>query len=134
MSQHNVDVVRTCLEGWNRGDIDAWLNAVHPEIEWYSEVARRMEGAQTVSRGLDELRQFWDEWHAVWNLTIDISEIRDLGDTILVLANIRARGGTSEIDLESPAAYVFEFEGGLARTARAYLDPQEALEAVGLSE
>ena len=41
MSQGNVDAVRTCLEGWNRGDIDAWLNAVHPEIEWYSEVAGR---------------------------------------------------------------------------------------------
>ncbi len=134
MSEQNVDAVRMCLEGWNHGDIDAWLNAVHPEIEWYSEVARRMEGAETVSRGLDEMRQFWDEWHSVWNLKIDISEIRDLGDTILVLANIRARGETSEIDLESPAGYVFEFEDGLARRARAYLDPRQAFEAVGLTE
>ena len=134
MSQQNVDAVRMCLDGWNRGDVDAWLNAVHPEIEWYSEVARKMEGAETVSRGFAGLRQFWDEWRAVWNLKIDITEIRDLGDTILALANIRARGESSEIDLESPAAYVFKFEDGLARTARAYLDPQEALEAVGLTE
>jgi hypothetical protein len=31
-------------------------------------------------------------------------------------------------------AYVFEFDGGLALKARAYLDPREALAAVGLSE
>ena len=85
MSQENVDAVRMCLDGWNRGDVDAWLNAVHPEIEWYSEVARKMEGAETVSRGFAELRQFWDEWRAVWNLKIDVTEIRDLGDTMLAL-------------------------------------------------
>ena len=134
MSHENVDAVWMCLGGWNRGDIDAWLNAVHPEIEWYSEVARKMEGAETVSRGFAGLRRFWDEWRAVWNLKIDITEIRDLGDTVLALVNIRTHGGTSGIDLEQPAAYVFEFEEGLARRVRAYLDPRQAFEAVGLSE
>ena len=36
-------------------------------IEFYSEIARRMEGAETVSRGVAGLRRFWDDWHAVWN-------------------------------------------------------------------
>ena len=134
MSQENVDTVRRSLDGWNRGDVDAWLHSAHPEVEWISEVSRRIEGSETVYRGPAELRRFWDEWHSVWDLTIDASEIRDLGETVLILGRIRTRGEASGIDLEGPVAYVIEFDGGLVWKMRAYLDPQEALEAVGLSE
>jgi ketosteroid isomerase-like protein len=134
MSQENVETVRRSLDGWNRGDVDAWLQSAHPEIEWFSEVARRMEGSETVYRGPAEMRRFWDEWHSIWALTIEVFEIRDLGETVVVLGRIRTRGEASGVDLEQPVAYVFEFDGGLARKIRAYLDPQQALEAVGLSE
>jgi hypothetical protein len=30
MSIENVDAVRRCLDGWNRGDVDAWLESAHP--------------------------------------------------------------------------------------------------------
>ena len=134
MPRENVESVRRSLDGWNRGDVDAWLQGAHPEIEFFSDIARRMQGAETVSRGQAEMRQFWDDWHSVWNLVIDVSEIRDLGDTVLVLGRIRARGEASGVDLESPVAYAFEFDGSLARAVRAYLDPDQAVEAVGLSE
>ena len=134
MSQENVESACRSLDGWNRGDIDAWLEAAHPEIEWFSAVTRRFEGPETVYRGRAEMRRFWEEWHSLWDLTIDISETRDLGDTVLALGRIRTRGESSGIDLEGPVAYVFEFDGALARTVRAYLDPRQAFAAVGLSE
>jgi ketosteroid isomerase-like protein len=134
MSRENVEMVRGSLEAWNRGDVDAWLESAHPQIEWVSEVVRRVEGAETVYRGPSEMRRFWDEWHSVWDVTIDVSAIRDLGDTVLALACLRMRGEASGIDLERPVAYVFEFEEGLARRVRAYLEPQRALDAVGLRE
>jgi ketosteroid isomerase-like protein len=65
---------------------------------------------------------------------IDISEYRDLGDTVVALGRMRALGKASEIDIEQPVAYVGEFEGGLVRRLRAYLDQNQALEAVGLSD
>jgi len=133
MSQENVEAVRRSVDGWNRGDVDAWLELAHPEIEWVSEVAQRIEGSEKVYRGTDEMRRYWDEWHAVWDVAIAVEEVRDLGDTILALARIRTRGGVSGVDLEGPVAYVFEFENGLARRARAYLDPERALGAVGLA-
>jgi ketosteroid isomerase-like protein len=92
-----------------------------------------MQGAETVSRGVAELRRFWDDWHSVWNLKIDAAEIRDLGDTVVVLGRMQARGEASGVNLEQPVAYVYEFEGGLARRVRAYLDPELALEAVAHS-
>ena len=132
MSQEHVETVRRSLEAWNRGDVDAWLESAHPQIEWTSEVVTRVEGSETQYRGLGEMRRFWDEWHSLWDVTIEVTEIRDLGETVLALGQIRTRGGASGIDLERPVAYVFEFEGDLARRARAYLDPQKAFDAVGL--
>ena len=92
MSQQNVEAVRSSLDGWNRGDVDAWLRSAHPEIEWFSEVARRIEGSETVYRGTAEMRRCWGEWHTLWEVTIEVSEIRDLGDTVLALGRIRTRG------------------------------------------
>ncbi len=136
MSQENVDIVRRCLDGWNRGDFEAWMDSSHshPEIEWSSEVTMRMEGSETVYRGRDGLRDYWDEWHSLWDVRIAPTEIRDLGDAVLVIARTRTRVEASGIDIEGIVAYVFEFDGSLARRVRSYLDPSKALEAVGLTE
>jgi ketosteroid isomerase-like protein len=132
MSQENVEKVRASLDAWNRGDVDAWLGPAHPEIEWVSQIVQSIEGSATVYRGHAEMRRFWDEWQTLWDVAIEVTETFDLGDTVLALANVRAHGEASGIDLERPIAYVFEFEDGLARRARAYFDQQEALSAVGL--
>jgi ketosteroid isomerase-like protein len=133
MSKENVDVARRLVEAWNGGDVDAFVETFHPETEYFSELIARMEGDDNaVFRGRAGMRRFWEEWHSVWDLTIEVSEIRDLGDTVLTLGRNRARGETSGIDLNVPMAYVSEFEGGLIRKSRAYHDPNRALEAVGL--
>lgn len=132
MSQEHVDTVRRTLDAWNRRDLEAWLAPSHPEVEWTSQVAQSMHGSETVYRGRAELRRFWEEWHATWDVNIDVTELFDLGETVVALARVRAHGESSGIDIERPIAYVFQFEDGLARRARAYFDPQEALAAVGL--
>ena len=40
----------------------------------------------------------------------------------------------SGVALDTPIAYVFEFDEGLIRKVRLYMDPSEALKAVGLEE
>ncbi len=134
MSQENVDVVLRCLGGWNDGAMEVWLQGAHPEVEWHSAIARRVEGSDAVRRGHQEMRQFWDDWHSVWNLTIHIEETRDLGDTVVALGRMRTRGEASGVDLESPVGYVFEFEDGMARRVTAYMGHTEALSAVGLPD
>ena len=134
MSRENVERIRRNLEAWNSGDLDAWLETAGPEIEWVSEVARRFEGRERVFRGADGLREYWDEWHSLWDVTIDVVEIRDLGENVLVRAQVRARGEASGVNLDGDVAYVYEFDGDVATRCRSYLDLQTALEAVGLSE
>jgi ketosteroid isomerase-like protein len=134
MSQENVQVVEALFRAWNRGDRDGWLASTHPEIEWSSAIIRQVEGAETVYRGRAEMLRFWDEWHALWSLHIEVSEVRDLGDSVLAVAVLRTTGKGSGVEVERLFGYVFEFEDGLLRRARAYLSPEEALEAVGLRE
>jgi ketosteroid isomerase-like protein len=133
MSEEHVDAVRRSFDAWNRGDVDAWLQHAHPEIEWVSEIATRVEGPM-VYRGLAEMRRYWDEWHELWAVAIELTEVRDLGETVIALGRVRTRGEASGVGLEQPIAYVFEFEDGLARRARSYFNTREALAAVGLSE
>src|SRR4051812_40458244 len=123
MSEADVETVRRTLEHWNQGDVEAWLEAAHPDIEYFSEVARRFSGADTVYRGADGLRRFWEEWHSVWDLTLEISEIRDLGAAVVARGRVRTHGGASGIELDGPIGLLYEFEDGLIRKARAYLEP-----------
>jgi ketosteroid isomerase-like protein len=132
MSEELVEKVRRSVDAWNRGDVDGWLEPAHPEIEWISEIARRMEGAERVYRGLAEVRDYWDDWHATWDVHIDITQTYDAGDTVVAVANLKTRGEASGIDLERPIAYVFEFEDGRAHRVRSYFDPQEALDVAGV--
>jgi ketosteroid isomerase-like protein len=134
MSQENVEIVRRSMDGWNRGDFDAWGASAHPEMEFFSAITRHAEGDERAFRGPTEMRRFWDEWHSLWSLHIDVSDIRDLGDTVVALGRMQTRGKASGVELESPVAYVFEFDEGLFRKVRAYLNLSEALKAVGLAE
>jgi hypothetical protein len=47
---------------------------------------------------------------------------------------MRARGRESRAETVSPLAYLVQEENGKAIRIRSYLDPNEAFEAVGLSE
>jgi ketosteroid isomerase-like protein len=134
MSEENVEIVEAWARAWNRGDRDAWLAPTHPEVEWSSAIQRQVEGTDRIYKGQAEVGRFWDQWHTLWDVDIDISEARDLGNSVLVLAVFRAKGKGSGVEIEQSIGYLFEFEDGLIRKARAYLSPREALEAAGLSE
>ena len=134
MSQENVEAVQRSFDGWNRGDFDAFGRDAHPEIEFFSAIMRQAEGDERAFRGSQEMRQYWDEWHSLWDLHVEVSETRDLGDTVLVVAGMTVRGKGSGVKIESPLAYVIEFDNGLLRKVHTYLSVTEALKAVGLEE
>jgi ketosteroid isomerase-like protein len=134
MSQENVEALKHGLVAWNSGDFDGWIESAHPDIEWVSAIAQRVEGAEAVYRGISGLRRFWEEWHGVWDFRLDATEIRDLGDSALVLGRISATGRASGVDTEGPLALVVTFEDALVVRMRSFPTTDEALEAAGLSE
>lgn len=68
--------------------------------------------------------------------SVEVDELRDLGDRILASGRMRDRphGRAREesgAETESPLVYLVQYDKGKTSLIRAYLDPKEALEALG---
>lgn len=135
MSQENVESFKRADEAFKRGDIEATLEELDPELEWHPGMAALLGGETTVYRGHEgyrELRRDIDETFA--EVDTDFSEIRDLGERVLAIGRIRTRGKASGAETESPYCLLAEYKDGKAFRVWTYLEHGEALEAAGLSE
>jgi ketosteroid isomerase-like protein len=133
MSQENVEAFKRAMDAGNRQDVEALLAELDPEVEWHA--ALPMLGGDAVYRGHEGVREFLPEvWEVLADTRVEFPEIRDVGDLVVGVGHFRGRGKGSGVEAETPFAYVVDFRGGKAIRVRSYLDPKEALEAVGLSE
>jgi ketosteroid isomerase-like protein len=134
MSQENVEVCRRVFEalGTHR-DTDAALPYLDPEIELRSAIVGGAEG--NTYRGHDGIRRWMDESDATWaELRLETEELRDLGDDVLLIGQMHARGRGSGIEIDSPIAWLCSVRSRRIVRSRGFLDPEKALEAAGLSE
>ena len=135
MSRENVEVVRRVSDAYNRRDVEAMLDELHPEIEWYPWLQVQLGGGATVYRGHEGVRDgVRDGEDAFSEVRAELSEVRDLGERAVAIGHLRGRGKESGALTESELAWIVEFQGGKVIRVREYLDPKEALEAAGLSE
>ena len=135
MSQENVEEFKRATDAANGRDIESFLEMLDPEVEWHPGLVSLLEGEATVYRGREEVRKLLqDIFEAFADFRFDFSEIRDLGDRILAVGEMRGRGTESGVEIESPWAFHIHLRNGKATHVRVYLDPEEALEAAGLRE
>ena len=130
MSEENVETLKRVIAAWNRRDLEGWLKFVHPEIEWQGAFTR-LEG--TKFRGREGMRLYWSETFAALELVTSLDEVRDLGDTVVGLGQLRGRshGG---IPIDTQYGVVMVLRDGLAIRGSDWSSHADALEAAGLSE
>jgi ketosteroid isomerase-like protein len=135
MSRANVEVFERAVAAYNRRDIDSFLEAFDPEVEWHSLTQVMFGGEQSVHRGHSGIRDGVREIHEVLaELQLGYSEIRDLGERIVVVGRVSGRGRASGAETEMPINWVIEFRNSKVIRMRDYVERAEALEAAGLSE
>jgi ketosteroid isomerase-like protein len=135
MSEENVEAFRRGMEAYNRRDIDAFLDAFDPVVEFHPLTLAMFGQEATVYRGHEGIRQFIRDVDEVLpQLQVELLEIRDLGERSVASGRLHARGRASGAEVESPIGWVVEFREGRVIRMRDYLDPNEAFEAAGLSE
>jgi ketosteroid isomerase-like protein len=129
MSQDDVDTIRAGLAALNRRDVDGMLATLRPDAELVP-LRAVLEG--TVYRGHDGLRRWLADMADDWDdLRIDPEEVRALaGSRVLVVARFHARGKSSGVWLDQPAAWICELTDGLVARIRFFADADAALDAV----
>lgn len=117
-----VESTRRSYEAFARGDMDAVVAEMHPEIEWHQAQGLPHGG---LHRGLDAVkREIFEPLDAEWWEEFDAEphEFLDAGDEVVVLGRYRGRAKATGKPLDVPFVHVWSFRHGLAWRFRQFLD------------
>ena len=134
MSRENVESFKRANDAFNRRDVDALLAEVDPNVEVHPGMAALLGGEATVYHGHEGVRAWLRDNEEAFAEFSSEYTIRDLGQRVLATGHLRGRGKHSGAEIESPVGWVVEYKNGRAIHGRAYLTPEEALDAAGLAE
>ena len=130
MDGENLEVARRGYRGWVKGDIDAMLEVSTADLEFVPAIAASVEGGSV--HGRDEVRRFFADLGDTWEtFQIDVDELREVGDQVLSLGHLTARGRASELELDQPFYTVLWFREGKVARMQSFLDLEAAESAAG---
>jgi ketosteroid isomerase-like protein len=133
MSQENVEIVRRCIEYWDRRDDTFLTELVDPDA--VLDLSRNVFNPD-VYRGYDGFRRYVEVVDEMWdNFEARPEEFIDGGDHVVVAVRISGKGRGSGVETEMRLFNIWTLrEGKVVRVTGGYRDRTEALEAAGLRE
>lgn len=120
----NTEAVRELLLASNRGDVDAFVDHLHPEVEWQSvglflHPAQLWRGHAALRRGMDARTA-----HHGGHPQVTLRELAERGDRVLAVAAIAIPRARRPAIL--PVAWIFELSDRLVLRARTFTTEQHA--------
>ena len=135
MSEENVALARKAIDALNRGDVDAFLTLVGPEVVW--EALDGVPGIDELYRGRPGVRE-WLElmWrNAEERVHIEIEQITDLGDDrVFIAVALTGRRRGSGVAFEYRTWQIVWFADGLITRRQVFWTRAEALKTAGLRQ
>jgi uncharacterized protein len=132
MSPENVELARKVLDALGKRDPSRLIALSDPEVEWHSFFALAEGG---VYRGHDGAQRFMSDLDDAWEIgSAEVDDGLGAGDVVVLVGRIHYRGKGSGVEGTSPAGWMFKFRDGKLLCFRAFREPEQALEAVGLAE
>jgi ketosteroid isomerase-like protein len=133
VSEEDVEAFRRVIEAINARGADAELELLDPEVEFHEDPTFP---EAKVYRGRDELlRNFREFTESFEYYRFEIEDVRDAGDgKVIAVLREQARGRVSGVKVDRRSGWVSAFRDGRALSFEIYLDPADALKAVGLTE
>jgi ketosteroid isomerase-like protein len=126
MSQENVELLR---EFFAIADVNDASETWHPEIEWV--VAREHPEARTLN-GREAVIAYFRAWEEILDDPhIEMDRFIDADVSVVAVGTVRGTGTGSGADVQVPIALVCTLMDGMLIHVEEYLDPNEALDAVG---
>jgi len=132
MSQENVETVKRATVFLATRDWQGMAELFDPDVELHGTVGGLEEGQ--ILRGLREITQAFDrETDDVWEEhRLEPQEFLDAGDRVVILLREYQRGKGSGVELVVDTATIVDVRDGRIVRMQGYMNPAEALEAVGL--
>jgi ketosteroid isomerase-like protein len=128
-------VVRLGVEAYNRRDLEAVVTMYRPDLEYYP-YREFVEAAlaEPCYHGPSGYRSYIAATYDVWGTEVRLepTELIDMGDRLVLLANMPMRAQASGIALAQTYAGVSTLKDGRVVRQDDFLDHAEALELVGL--
>jgi ketosteroid isomerase-like protein len=123
--EQRISALRGAYSAFNRGDIDATVEPLDPQIEWSEPT--EFPGGGTY-RGREGAKQYLRQSRAAWaEIISEPEQFIPAGKRIVVFvhARLRAKGSSDWQDVR--LADVYLFRDGKAIQMKAFADRQEAL-------
>jgi ketosteroid isomerase-like protein len=129
--------IRLGVEAFNRRDLDVVAIVYHPDLEYYP--YREFVEATLAERcyhGPAGYRGYIRAQSEVWgnDVRLEPTELIDLGDRLVLLADMPMRAQASGVPLAEKYAGVMTLRNGKVIRVEDFLNQDEALEAAGLRE
>ena len=131
MSRETVELHRRVLDAFNRRDLDGVLALMDGNVEANSQLVA-IEGGY---HGHDGIRRWWANLlDTLPDWTLEVVEVRDLGDSTLAVLRTTGHGAGSHIPIEQRAWNPATWREEKCVRWSSHETEAEALEAVGLRE
>lgn len=133
VQQTKTELAQLVFDAFNRRDIDAALAVVDEQVEFFAPTAE-MANEGKPYLGHAGMRKYYHDVAAVWKeLEVTPTEIREVGDAVLVLGRVYGRADGGYIQ-DSPAQWVMRFRGDRVRWIRTFTNRSAAFAELGLEE
>jgi ketosteroid isomerase-like protein len=128
-----TDLASAVFEAFNRRDVDAGIELVHEDIVFLAPTAEMANDGKPYL-GHDGMRKYYADVAEVWiELEVTPTEIREVGDAVLILGRVYGRAGGGYIQ-DSPAQWVMRFRDGRVSWIRVFTNRSAAFAELGLTE
>lgn len=129
----NIDLLLAGYEAWNRGDRDAWLELLDPDIQIetsgvFPDLAPSYHGHKRAAKFWSQMMEPWEEFH------IEVERIEEDGDVAAAGIRFRARGADSGVVVDMRFGNGIRLRDGLAIELLNRRTFEEAFEALRQAE
>ena len=127
----NVELAHRFYDSVNRRDLDALLSVSHEDAELVS-ILVSVEGGY---HGHEGFRRWWEHSLGAFpDYTIDVGEVRDLGDATVAAIRLHGHGSGSGAPIDQDLWQVIEWRDGKAARVESFRSEADALDSVGQRE
>ena len=132
MAGSNADIVRELFGDFGRGDFDAALAKLDPEVDWgeppdMPETVGAYSGREGVVAEFGRFMSAWAE------LQVDLEQVEQAGERVVVLTRWRGRSKGTGIEVDQRVAQTYELRDGLVVRVRQFRELRDARNAAGYS-